>query len=167
MYCSNKHQRCYLKRSTLCAQNLPGLLRQKAYRKRTAGRLRWQFPGGFQLAVALYALVQPATRGGPTFLNANTNQPLQVESAMVCLDTGARVGHNSADPLCACQPSGFCRYDGLQGAFGLPNQAARPTRVDCEGGRGRVYSRHACPSGLPSLPAPGCAHSCMKMRRGR
>ena len=73
----------------LCAQKLPGLLRQKAYRKRTAGRVRWQFPGGFQLAVALYALIQPAHKSGPTFLNARTNQPLQVESAMICNDTGA------------------------------------------------------------------------------
>ena len=75
----------------LCApQTLPGLLRQKAYRKRTAGRLRLHFPGGagFQIAVGLYALLQPAVKGGPTFLNTNNFQPLQVESALVCQDTG-------------------------------------------------------------------------------
>jgi hypothetical protein len=75
--------------ASLRAQTLPGLLRHKAYRKRTAGRARWQFPGGFQLAVAYYALLQPATKGGPVFLNATNNQPLKVESALICQDTGA------------------------------------------------------------------------------
>jgi hypothetical protein len=71
-------------------QSLPGLLRQKTYRKRTAGRLRWHFPGGgFQIAVGLYALLQPAVKSSPHFLNTNNYQPLQVESALVCQDTGA------------------------------------------------------------------------------
>ena len=74
------------------AQTLPGLLRHKAYRKRTSGRARWHFPGGFQMAVAYYALLQQAARGGPVFLNAASNEPLKVESALICQDTGGACG---------------------------------------------------------------------------
>jgi hypothetical protein len=69
-------------------QSLPGLLRHKAYRKRTSGRARWTFPEGFQLAVAMYALVQPAAKSSPVSLNATNNEPLRIESALICQDTG-------------------------------------------------------------------------------
>ena len=82
------------------AQTLPGLLRHKAYRKRTAGRARWHFPGGFQLAVAYYALLQPAYKGAPVFLNAASNEPLKVESALICQDTGGAQARPLAPLLC-------------------------------------------------------------------
>ncbi|CAL8470635.1 g10177 [Coccomyxa elongata] len=70
-------------------QSLPGLLRQRGYRKRTAGKARWIFPEGFQLAVAMYALIQPATKSTPVYLHAIKNEPLRIESALICQDTGA------------------------------------------------------------------------------
>lgn len=69
-------------------QSLPGFTRQKAYRKRASGRARFAFPGGFKLAVSMYSLVQPATKGSPVFLNAVNNEPLKVESAFIDQDTG-------------------------------------------------------------------------------
>ena len=69
-------------------QSLPGFTRHKAYRKRASGRARLGFPGGFQLAVSMYSLVQPATKGSPVFLNAVNNEPLKVESAFIDQDTG-------------------------------------------------------------------------------
>ena len=82
-------------------QSLPGFTRQKAYRKRASGRARLAFPGGFQLAVSMYSLVQPATKGSPVFLNAVNNEPLKVESAFIDQDTGA-----------AALPSGLPRCRG-------------------------------------------------------
>ncbi|EIE22641.1 ATP-dependent DNA helicase ii [Coccomyxa subellipsoidea C-169] len=70
-------------------QSLPGLLRHRGYRKRTAGRARLVFPEGFQLAVAMYALIQPATKSSPVYLHAVKNEPLRIESALICQDTGA------------------------------------------------------------------------------
>ncbi len=71
-------------------QSLPGLLRHRGYRKRTAGRARLVFPEGFQLAVAMYALIQPATKSSPVYLHAVKNEPLRIESALICQDTGER-----------------------------------------------------------------------------
>ena len=70
------------------SQSLPGFTRHKAYRKRASGRVRLRFPGGFQLAVSMYSLVQPGTKGSPVFLNAVNNEPLKVESAFIDQDTG-------------------------------------------------------------------------------
>lgn len=72
----------------LWPQSLPGLLRHRGYRKRTAGKARLVFPEGFQLAVAMYALIQPATKSSPVYLHAVKNEPLRVESALICQDTG-------------------------------------------------------------------------------
>ena len=80
-------------------QSLPGFTRHKAYRKRASGRARLSFPGGFQLAVSMYSLVQPATKGSPVFLNAVNNEPLKVESAFIDQDTGALP---VASPPCSC-----------------------------------------------------------------
>ena len=75
-------------KGAVCMQSLPGFTRQKAYRKRASGRARLTFPGGFALAVSMYSLVQPATKGSPVFLNAVNNEPLKVESAFIDQDTG-------------------------------------------------------------------------------
>lgn len=85
-------------------QSLPGFTRQKTYRKRASGRARLVFPGGFKLAVSMYSLVQPATKGSPVFLNAVNNEPLKVESAFIDQDTGT---------------------DGLLNICGLPNMSAQ------------------------------------------
>lgn len=80
-----------LSEGLLFVQSLPGLLRQRGYRKRTAGKARWIFPEGFQLAVAMYALTQPATKSTPVYLHAIKNEPLRIESALICQDTGAHL----------------------------------------------------------------------------
>ena len=77
-------------RSLWPVQSLPGFTRHKAYRKRASGRAQLMFPGGFRLAVSMYSLVQPATKGSPVFLNAVNNEPLKVESAFIDQDTGTR-----------------------------------------------------------------------------
>ena len=100
-------------------QSLPGFTRQKAYRKRASGRARLTFPGGFAVAVSMYSLVQPATKGSPVFLNAVNNEPLKVESAFIDQDTGeahsntlhAHVsGKGSGNP--PCQGPALLRHDG-------------------------------------------------------
>jgi hypothetical protein len=36
----------------------------------------------------MYSLIQPATKSTPVYLNATNNEPLRIESALICQDTG-------------------------------------------------------------------------------
>ena len=73
-------------------QSLAGTIRHKAYRKRVLTRdVRWSFGNGFQIAVALYAMLQTAVKGSHTYLKAQNNEPLRSEGAYICNDTGEKV----------------------------------------------------------------------------
>ncbi|DBA83496.1 hypothetical protein WJX79_009209 [Trebouxia sp. C0005] len=70
--------------------DLAGIIRHKAYRKRVLSRdVRWSFGAGFEIAVALYAMIQPAVKGTYTYVKAQNNEPLRSETAYICNDTGA------------------------------------------------------------------------------
>ena len=70
-------------------QSLAGTIRHKAYRKRVLTRdVRWSFDNGFEIAVALYAMLQTAVKGSHTYLKAQNNEPLRSEGAYICNDTG-------------------------------------------------------------------------------
>ena len=53
-------------------------------------RLCWQFPEGFQLAVAIYNLVQPATKPKSVWVEDNNHELLRTENAMIDQDTGGQ-----------------------------------------------------------------------------
>lgn len=42
--------------------------------------------------MAMYSLIQPATRSSPVYLHAVKNEPLRIESALICQDTGGSPG---------------------------------------------------------------------------
>ena len=70
-------------------QDLAGVIKQKAHRKRVLSRdVRWSFGAGFEIAVALYAMIQPAVKGTYTYVKAQNNEPLRSETAYICNDTG-------------------------------------------------------------------------------
>ena len=70
-------------------QSLAGTIRHKAYRKRVLTTdVRWSFGNGFEIAVALYAMLQTAVKGSHTYLKAQNNEPLRSEGAYICNDTG-------------------------------------------------------------------------------
>ena len=50
--------------------------------------VRWSFGAGFEIAVALYAMIQPAVKGTYTYVKAQNNEPLRSETAYICNDTG-------------------------------------------------------------------------------
>ena len=50
--------------------------------------MRWSFGQGFEIAVALYAMLQTAVKGSHTYLKAQNNEPLRSEGAYICNDTG-------------------------------------------------------------------------------
>lgn len=50
--------------------------------------VRWSFGNGFEIAVALYAMIHPATKGAYTYVKAQNNEPLRSETAYICNDTG-------------------------------------------------------------------------------
>lgn len=73
-------------------QSLAGTVRHKAYRKRVLTRdVRWSFGNGFEIAVALYAMLQTAVKGSHTYLKAQNNEPLRSEGAYICNDTGEKL----------------------------------------------------------------------------
>ena len=53
-------------------------------------RLSWQFPEGFQLAVAVYNLVQPATEPKSVSVEDKNHELLRMENAMIDPDTGGQ-----------------------------------------------------------------------------
>lgn len=84
-------------------QSLAGTVRHKAYRKRVLTRdVRWSFGNGFEIAVALYAMLQTAVKGSHTYLKAQNNEPLRSEGAYICNDTGENwtVSGKSRRPPC-------------------------------------------------------------------
>lgn len=53
--------------------------------------MRWSFGNGFEIAVALYAMLQTAVKGSHTYLKAQNNEPLRSEGAYICNDTGEKL----------------------------------------------------------------------------
>lgn len=47
--------------------------------------VRWSFGTGFEIAVALYAMIQPAVKGTYTYVKAQNNEPLRSETAYICM----------------------------------------------------------------------------------
>ena len=80
---------------------MAGVIKQKAYRKRVLSRdVRWSFGAGFEIAVALYAMIQPAVKGTYTYVKAQNNEPLRSETAYICNDTGEPAcEHRAAFPF--------------------------------------------------------------------
>lgn len=74
-------------------QGLWDVVRKKAYRKRTSGRVRLVLGPGVELAVALYTLLHAAAKGSTVLLHAESNEELRSENALICMDTGALAGH--------------------------------------------------------------------------
>lgn len=75
-----------------CAlQTLSSAVRQKAYKKRALGSMRMTFSSDLDIAVQLFAMVQPAKRPSPQWLEARNTQPLRSETAYICNDTGAGI----------------------------------------------------------------------------
>ena len=57
-------------------QSLAGTVRHKAYRKRVLSRdVHWSLGTGFEIAVALYAMVHTAVKGAYTYVKAQNNEP--------------------------------------------------------------------------------------------
>jgi len=92
-------------------QDLAGVIKQKAYRKRVLSRdVRWSFGAGFEIAVALYAMIQPAVKGTYTYVKAQNNEPLRSETAYICNDTGEPAcEHRAALPFDSRQDRAFHR----------------------------------------------------------
>ena len=68
--------------------------------------VRWSFGAGFEIAVALYAMIQPAVKGTYTYVKAQNNEPLRSETAYICNDTGEPAcEHRVALPFCSGQDS--------------------------------------------------------------
>ena len=135
-------------------QSLPGFTRHKAYRKRASGRARLSFPGGFQLAVSMYSLVQPATKGSPVFLNAVNNEPLKVESAFIDQDTGALPTASASAAVLVWRPFVFlccARLWGSQHAGAVPPKDFRlfVYMKACTGSIKRLWSEATCKLHIP------------------
>ncbi|KAK9829077.1 hypothetical protein WJX72_003765 [[Myrmecia] bisecta] len=89
--------------------SLHSAIHQKAYKKRVLSSLRWHFGDHFQIAIQLFALIQPATKSATIPLMGQTNEPVRSEAAFICTDTGAVLTewmHRFPKPAASDKPEG-------------------------------------------------------------
>lgn len=75
-------------RACMLLQDLSVTIRQRAYKRRVLTRTMLAFSERFQIAVAVYALVQPATKTSYQWVHRRDLGQLRSETALICADTG-------------------------------------------------------------------------------
>ncbi|KAL6774639.1 KU70 [Auxenochlorella protothecoides x Auxenochlorella symbiontica] len=73
-------------------QDLKSTVRAKAHQQRSLGQYRMVLGPDLAITVAMYATMQPATKGQAHWVHAVTNAPLTISSALIDNDTGAVLG---------------------------------------------------------------------------
>jgi len=77
----------HMRFSVSSTQNMAGVVRMRAYRKRAVTKIAWALgPGGPAIGLKLYSTLQkswPAVRGAPKYLHSVDNMPLESSSALI------------------------------------------------------------------------------------